>query len=287
MTSISMSYEGALADNNALDMYDAARGLAGFHRSLALTTHLLLNGEIITQAPSLKGAQIISTTPEEGSWKVTAVVLAGLWTVSTAPKDTVPGHLLYSAYDYVIRQSLGFPVDFDKSLSESHGDYLKQKKITAEKLDSLIEKTEASIGDMHRPIVASQSAKFANLLGIDGKVSPIPIGPELSIETYGYLSKTYLDKDLSDLVGIVSSFNVNTYKGRIFVYDEGRPIAFELQDSVKNGRAMFRIANSLRTNARKTNLEQGRITLRGRRMLSSNDRLKAFLVEEVLADDQY
>ena len=182
---------------------------------------------------------------------------------------------------------MGFPVDFDKSLSQSHGDYLKQKKITAEKLDSLIEKTEASIGDMHRPIVASQSAKFAHLLGIDGKVSPIPIGPELSFETYGYLSKTYLDKDLSDVVGIVSSFNVNTHKGRIFVYDEGRPIAFELQDGVKNGRAMFRIANSLRTNARKTNLEQGRITLRGRRMLSSNDRLKAFLVEEVLADDQY
>lgn len=116
MTSISLSYEGGLADNNVLDMYDAARGLAGFHRSLALTTHLLLNGEIITQAPSLKGAQIIATTPEEGSWKVTAVVLAGIWAVTSASKDTVPGHILFSAYDYVIRSTLGFPVDFDKTL---------------------------------------------------------------------------------------------------------------------------------------------------------------------------
>jgi len=48
MTSIALSYSGALANNNAIDMYDAARGLAGFHRSLALTTHLMLNGEIIT-----------------------------------------------------------------------------------------------------------------------------------------------------------------------------------------------------------------------------------------------
>lgn len=64
MVSISLSYSGALADNNVIDMYDAARGLAGFHRSLALTTHLVLNGEIITQAPSLKGADIIVSTPE-------------------------------------------------------------------------------------------------------------------------------------------------------------------------------------------------------------------------------
>lgn len=36
MSSISLSYQGALADNNVLDMYDASRGLVGFQRSLAL-----------------------------------------------------------------------------------------------------------------------------------------------------------------------------------------------------------------------------------------------------------
>lgn len=282
MTSISLSYTGALADNNALDMYDAARGLAGFHRSLALTTHLLINGEIITQAPSLKGAQIISTTPEEGSWKVTAIVLAGIWAVTSASKDTVPGHLLFSAYDYVVRSTLGFPVDFEKTLGQSHDEYLKEKKLTAEKFDSLIEKTETSIADMHRPIVGSKTANSAMLFGTPDAGKSLQIGPELSEITYNYISRTTLERDTSIIEGIISSFNVNTFKGRIFVFDEHRPIAFELGEDVRDGRSMFQIASSLRANARKTDLAAGRITLKGRRLVTSTGRLKAIIVTEVI-----
>lgn len=85
MMSMSLSYDGALADNNVLAMYDAARALAGFQRTLALTAHLIINGEIITQAPSLKGASIISSTPEEGSWKVTAIIISGFTQPSQRP----------------------------------------------------------------------------------------------------------------------------------------------------------------------------------------------------------
>jgi hypothetical protein len=112
----------------------------------------------------LKGAQIITTTPEIGSWKVTAVVLAGIWGVATTPNDSVPGHLLYSAYDYVVNTKLGFHVDFSKSLGEQSEAELAKRKITAEKMDSLIEKTESSIGDMHRPIIASKTATQGNLI---------------------------------------------------------------------------------------------------------------------------
>lgn len=251
MTTISLKYEGGLADNNVLNMYDAARGLVGFQRSLALTTHLVVNGEIITQAPSLKGAEIIATTPEEGSWKITAIIIAGIWAVASASKDTVPAHLLFSAYDYVVRSTLGFPVDFDKTLAESHDDYLKEKKITAEKFDSLIEKTETSIADMHRPIVASESATKAHLIGFPDLGSPISIGPELSPLTFDYLSRTSLEKDETVIDGVVSSFNVNTYKGRIFVFDEKRPIPFELSQQARDGSSMFRVASSLRANARR------------------------------------
>jgi hypothetical protein len=61
MVAMTLRYSGGLSDNNVLEMYDASRGLAGFQRSLALTAHLVINGEIITQAPSLRGAQIIAT----------------------------------------------------------------------------------------------------------------------------------------------------------------------------------------------------------------------------------
>lgn len=70
-----LSYEGEEADDHAIDFYDVSQALVGFERSLALTTHLVINGTIITQAPALHGARIIAIPAETGSWKQTAVVV--------------------------------------------------------------------------------------------------------------------------------------------------------------------------------------------------------------------
>lgn len=140
MAEIALSFQGNLADRNSIDLYDAARALTGFQRSIALTTHLILNGEIITQAPKLKGAKIITTAPEDGSWKITATVMVALWTLGTASKDTPFGHILFSAYDYVVKETLGFHVDYEKSIGLQYEEYLASQKITQEKIDSLIEK---------------------------------------------------------------------------------------------------------------------------------------------------
>jgi hypothetical protein len=281
-----MSYSGGLSDNNVIDMYDAARGLAGFNRSLALTTHLVLHGEIITQAPSLRDAQIISSTPEQGSWKVTAVILAGIWTVATAPKDTVAGALLFSAYDYVIKESLGFNPTFDKSLGVQYEEYLKSKKITQEKMDSLIEKTEASIGDIHRPIVASKTAMRADLVGFGGRDAPQSIGPQLTQLTYQYLAHTVREKDDVILIGSVSSFNINTYKGRLFSYDEQRPIPFELSDRARNTETLIVLTRSLSANAANRGQRAGPVRLVAQRLVSSTGRLKSLIVHGVSTETQ-
>ena len=111
--SFTLSYEGKSADRHEIDLYDVAQALMGFQRSIALTTHLVLNDKIITKAPYLKGAKIYALPPEEGSWSIKAgVLIAGISTagyqLGTAPKDTPLGHLVHSAYDYVISESLGF-----------------------------------------------------------------------------------------------------------------------------------------------------------------------------------
>jgi hypothetical protein len=117
-----LSFEGGLADSHLLDFYNAADALTGFQRSLALTTHLVLNGEIITQAPSLVGAQILIASPEAGSWKVTAAVslmlAGGVHAIGTASRDTAMGHLVTSVYDYA-RRRWGF-MSTSRSLLESN-----------------------------------------------------------------------------------------------------------------------------------------------------------------------
>jgi hypothetical protein len=118
----SISYEGKLADDHELDFYDAAQALVRFQRSLALTMHLALNGEIITQAPALKGAHINIVPPEEGSWKTTATVLCaimgGIYKAGTAPQNTPIGNLSRSIYDYVISETVGVHVDYNSTIGQ-------------------------------------------------------------------------------------------------------------------------------------------------------------------------
>lgn len=280
MTDIKLKFDGRLAENHVLDFYDASRAMAGFQRSLALTTHLVLNGEIITQAPSLKNAQILSTTPSPGSWEVVASIVGAAWIAGTASKDTPLGHLLFSVYDYVVANTLGFHVDYEKSLYQSYRDQLEERKITPEKLDSLTEKVEASIADMHRPIVASHSANRARLLSIE-RSGEVQIGPDMSATTYDYVARTIKRDEIIQHSGLVSSYNMNTYKGRIFLPEEGRPIPFELTDSAKSSNQVNLIVSSLRSNATDRMKADARIQLEGLRLESSTGRLKALLVGNV------
>jgi hypothetical protein len=108
-----LTYEGNLAEERIIDFYDVAQALTGFQRSLALTTHLVLNGEIITQAPALKGARTFALPPEEGSWKfgVLLTTASVIYTLGTAPRETAIGNIVASAYDYLISETMGFHVD--------------------------------------------------------------------------------------------------------------------------------------------------------------------------------
>jgi hypothetical protein len=109
---VTLTYSGRESDDNEIDLYDVAQGLIGFERSLALTTHLVLNNEIITQAPALKGARILARPAQSGSWELTATILVlaagAIYKLGTAPKESPIGHLIRSAYDYVVSQTLGF-----------------------------------------------------------------------------------------------------------------------------------------------------------------------------------
>lgn len=280
MLDVLLSYEGRLANDNELNFYDAARAMAGFQRSLALTTHLAINGEIIVQAPSLKNAEILIATPRAGSWELVATIIAGGWAVGTAAKDTPLGHLIYSLYDFVVTQTLGFPVDYSKSLYQTYNDHLDRKKITPSKLDSLSEKVEGSIKDLHRPIIASETAEHANIYAGDIKKKDMMLGREINEMSWDYLSKTTLDRQETDLTGVVSSYNVNTYKGRIFSFEEQRPIAFELQQEAKNRSTFRHITTSLRANAVERGSTAGAITLTGRKAWSSTGRLQAIRVSD-------
>jgi hypothetical protein len=250
-----LSYHGNETERNAIDLYDVSQALIGFQRSLALTTHLALNDEVITQAPSLKGARILAVPPEPGSWKITAWVLAGatgLYNLGAAESNSPLGHLMFSLYDYVISESLGFHVDYDKSLGqlyeEARRTHAQVPALRESQVDSLLEKTERAILEMHRPIFKTQSAESASLAAIvNGHKRPLKT--RLDRETYDFIHETRVSDAPNVIEGRVTSYNINTYKGRMYVSKYGRPVAFELSVPARSQKAAKLLAPSLQRSA--------------------------------------
>jgi hypothetical protein len=282
---VTLSYTGDRADENEIDLYDVAQALIGFQRSLALTTHLVLNDEIITQAPSLRNAEIFAIPPEAGSWKITAAVAVSIYYLGTAPKETPIGHLISSAYDYVVAETLGFHVDYNKTLGQEYEE-LKTKENQIEKLpqsrfDSLAEKCEVAIRDMHRPIAKSRTATEAIISTRVGSVER-QFGDPLNLETYEYVAHTDRGSASFEFIGRISSYNINTFKGRVYIAAENRPIPFELGESARNIDSIIRVTTSLRVNAERKSSDGADIVFNAFRNTSRSGRLKSVFITEIL-----
>jgi len=290
---LSLSFLGQSAAGNQIDFYDAAQALVGFQRSLALTTHLVLNNEVITQAPSLSGATIIALPSEEGSWKQKAVVVGawamlagGVYKLGTAPSDTPIGHLVSSAYDYVISETLGFHVDYDLTLGQQlesmQQGAAESDKLSQHRFDSVIEKCEHAIETMHRPIVASNSAEKAIITRKqNGKEKPFSF--ELSAASFEHVRYSRERPKKQTFQGSVSSYNLNTFKGRIYIEELGRPVPFELDPAARSPKQIQRVIVSLSNNSSRQTRMNSLVQVEAVVIESRTGRIKKLYVQLVTA----
>lgn len=289
---VSLKFNGSSAEYHQLDFYDASQAMIGFQRSLALTTHLVVNGTIITQAPSLKGARLFVEPPKAGSFEIlaTMVVVGGaLYKVGTAPKDTPLGHLTFSVYDYAVKKLCGVRVDYDKSIPQQLDEVNEARQSMEEpllllgeqRIDSLLEKIEPAVRDMHRPIVKSKTAE-SGIISFPGSRSSRS-STEIDRGTFDNIISLNSDSVSEYVVGKVSSYNVNTFKGRIYSSNERRPIPFELMDVSRGSEDVSIITSSLRSNARDRLLRNtaGDVRLTAFASRSKTGRLRSYQVVDV------
>jgi hypothetical protein len=254
---LDLSFTGNLADKHRIDLYDAAHALLGFQRSLALTTHLVLNGEVITKAPFLNGAEILALPSEENGWRQKVLIAVGtaLGAAAIAPKDSLLGHFVYSAYDYVISETLGFHANYEKSLGEQYRQLQESQRGSAmphveqHSFDLLIEKCESAIQEMHRPIVGRHTAEVATVsASIRGQ--NVVVGKPFTKSSFEYVAATIIGKKPEKIAGTVSSYNLDTYKGRIFTTEEHRAVPFDVREAARDEKSVSHLANSLAISVR-------------------------------------
>ncbi len=281
-----LSFTGELADEHRIDLYDVSQAIIGFQRSIALTTHLVLNQKIITQAPALKGAEILALPPTDGSWKINSVVvLTAMYGLGTLENNSPLGHLVYSLYDYVVSESLGVHVDLNKSLGQLYEEAQKNKVklpiIKQHQADSLIEKCNTAMHEIHRPIYMTGTAGKAEITATINR-QRLPLETNFSMQTWEYIHETRTSDEEEAFVGRVSSYNSNTYKGRIYVEKFGRPVSFELSKNSRGQKIVELVTSSLQSNALRAYKEdEGRVYFKGYQRTSRSGQLKSLLITDL------
>lgn len=274
-----LAYEGREAADHALDFYDAATALLGFQRSLAITTHFVLNNRVITQAPALKGARLLVYPPEAGSWRVKAGVEPSASASTSNPSETTA--LVNAAYDHVVARTLGYEtpssVEVVELLERRRLAGLPAADASIERFDAVVEKCETGIRDMHRPIVVSETAETAKLSS-STRDGVRHYGYSLSQQSFDNIRSRVRANNTRAYVGRVSSYNINTFKGRIYIADNKRPVPFELSDAARTPATINAVIRSMSENAGSRFSNSGVVTLAAYPVETETGRLKNLIV---------
>src|SRR5262249_17333421 len=135
--------------------------------------------------------------------------------------------------------------------------------------------------EMHRPIVGRETADRATIsASVNDKI--LRVGVPLTAETYEYIAITNTSEKPGPIAGSVSSYNINTFKGRLYVAGEGRPIPFDVAQSARDSRSVSYLAASLAMSVRRGPLaDEALVYCKAFRKTSKSGRLKGFEIVSV------
>lgn len=208
---------------------------------------------------------------------ILAAIGASIYGAGTAPKNSPLCHVVHSAYEYVVKETLGIPVKYEETLGKTYNRLNAQETdlpiLSEERFDSLIEKCEPAIRQMHRPIINSKTAE-EGVISIDTGSGMKSIDKLLDHYFWEYLTTTLIDDDISWYEGRILSYNSNTFYARIYIPDLKRPIPFELSESARNNEIFQILVESLCANAAQMHNSQGIVRIRGYAYRSKLGRIK-------------
>ncbi|WP_343619159.1 hypothetical protein [Ralstonia sp.] len=248
------TFEKGIADENRLGLYDASVSLNGIARSLAITTHALVNGEIRTHGESAHGAKFFLLPSRKGSFIVDAAIWIGA---------AIGSGVVYDFIKYGFQEAAGIGDD-----AEERSRAL-QKRIEPT-IGELPATLESALSDVHRPIRQDNEMTI--------KVTR-PRGEVLI--TFDSSTASYLEPHVAvvdePIVGNVTRYNTLSKWGKFYDRKQGRVISFFLQPTVSEYERSL-ITWSLHEN----NLNhQGTLSLTATAVVTSNDRIKRYNVSAV------
>jgi hypothetical protein len=234
LSKFTLFFDGGLAADGRLDLYDASQSYYGLARVLAILGHYYGHGEIIAQAP-FADVELYLAASGEGSFKQT--VLAGtVGAVIAAPFVSFVDHTVKSwlpppdtdtkkivqlleEQNRLLRgQHLVAQTGIDKSSEKVVKDFNRAHQ---PEIDVLRSVTATSFRKIFRPV--GRSAHFGGILAGETEA---PIGV-LDAEGVALMETDFPDSTVQTVVGIVNSFSRSSKTGIAFSNQLKRGFRFE------------------------------------------------------------
>lgn len=191
--------------SNSLDAHDAAQAMLGMARSLAILSHYAVNGQLIKQAPSLKGARILATPPERGSFQLPFQIDFDPQTVAVVSSLalSVLGNYVTDLTRFVYRKIAGLS---HKPLSEQLKTALDTRPGD---FDAITDAVNEDVIKVHRPLM--HGVQVFNIYGGDNQIGTF------NNSTLNHAKARELGPENEEFVGTIASLNANTDSGRIWL----------------------------------------------------------------------
>jgi len=201
-------YERGSASDNRLDLYDGAKSLEGIARTLTITTHALLNGEVRTRADSAHGAELYIQAPRSGSFIYEATIFIG---------GAITSGIFYDFLKYTLNEAIGRIED--GPIRPALQDRIEP---TIGELPAVL---ESALLDVHRPLMQSPEMRLSVTR---------PRGEVLAVfDRETGLNLLPHNETLSDpILGNVTRYNTLSRWGKLYDKAEGRVISFHLSEDL-------------------------------------------------------
>lgn len=248
-------YEGGIAAQGKLDIYDAAVALRGISRAVAITTHAFLHdGEIRTRAEQVRGAKIYIEPPVAGSFDQLVKILIDQSSLGQEIAVGVAASALWDFTKAVWSKTVGAPSE----PSTPTGKMLSER--IEPRIGDLEGVLEPAIKDMHRPI---QSEPEVRLNIVRPRVGVVLLFNESTLE---YLSAPSDDDHEISVNGNVTRYNIISGHGRFYDDEQQKTIAFQVINELnKKNRELITWSLDARNRGEEGKLEMDVLPARGRR----------------------
>lgn len=261
---INIRFLGGDASLSRLDMYDGSAALFGFAKTFLISSHFLVNERVIFQAPAAKGVRCYLRTSHPGSWEQVVQIVVDNQEFLLGVGAATAKDILKDFTKLVLAQGIGRPA---RAITRHVRDLLARK---GSDVEALKEATEGSLRDAHRTV------------GMDGRTSIRLISNRERIATFDEGTKRYVtdviaESGTHDVMGNISSYNVNSRRGRIYDVALGRTVPFVLDNLVPR---RARIATTWSLDRRNKGLDGDVIATVSREMTIHNE-VRRYIVRDV------